>query len=60
MKGKYKYLLRMQMYNLFGINRLIHSRGKQDKQRSAIVAVLGLAAIAILIVYTTKFSNSMA
>ena len=60
MKGKYKYLLRMQMYNLFGINRLIHSRGKQDKQRSAIVAVLGLAAIAILAIYITKFSNSMA
>ncbi len=60
MKGKYKYLLRMQMYNLFGINRLIHSRDKQEKQRSAIVGALGLTAIAILVVYTTKFSNSMA
>ena len=60
MKGKYKYLLRMQLYNLFGINRLIHSRNKQEKQRSAIVGVLGLTAIAIFVVYTTKFSNSMA
>ena len=60
MKGKYKYLLRMQLYNLFGINRLIHSRDKQEKQRSAIVGALGLTAIAILVVYTTKFSNSMA
>ena len=60
MKGKYKYLLRMQLYNLFGINRLIHSRDKQEKQRSAIVAALGLTAIAILAIYITKFSNSMA
>ena len=60
MKGKYKYLLRMQLYDLFGINRLIHSRDKQEKQRSAIVGALGLTAIAILVVYTTKFSNSMA
>ncbi len=60
MKGKYKYLLRMQLYNLFGINRLIHSCDKQEKQRSAIVGALGLTAIAILVVYTTKFSNSMA
>jgi len=60
MKGKYKYLLRMQLYNLFGINRLIHSCDKQEKQRSAIVGALGLTAIAILVVYTTKLSNSMA
>ena len=60
MKGKYKYLLRMQLYNLFGINRLIHSCDKQEKQRSAIVAALGLVAIAILAIYMTKFSNSMA
>ena len=60
MKGKYKYLLRMQLYNLFGINRLIHSRDKQEKQRSAIVAALMLVAIAILAIYITKFSNSMA
>lgn len=60
MKGKYKYLLRMQLYNLFGFNRLIHSRDKQEKQRLAIVAAFGLAAIAILVIYTTKFSIGMA
>lgn len=60
MKGKYKYLLRTQLYNLFGINRLIHSCDKQEKQRSAIVGALGLTAIAILAIYITKFSNSMA
>ena len=35
-------------------------RDKQEKQRSAIVGSFGLAAIAILVVYTTKFSNNMA
>ncbi len=60
MKDKYKYLLRMQLYNLFGMNRMIHSRDKQEKRRSGIVAVLGLAAIFILVICTTKFSNSMA
>ena len=60
MKGNYKHLLRMQLYNLFGINRLIHSRDKQEKQRSAIIGALGLTVIAILVVYTAKFSNSMA
>ena len=60
MKGKYRYLLRMQLYNLFGMNRLIHSRDKQEKQRLAMVAAFGVAAVAILVIYTTKFSNSMA
>lgn len=59
MKGKYKYLLRMQLYNLFGINRLIYSRDKQEKQRLALVAAFGLVAIAILVIYIIKFSNSM-
>lgn len=60
MKGRYKYLLRMQLYNLFGINRLIHSRDKQEKQRLAIIAAFGLASIAILVIYEVKFCNSIA
>ena len=60
MKGKYKYLLRLQLYHLFGINRWIHSHDKQEKQRLGIVAAFELAAIAILVMYTTKFSNGMA
>lgn len=50
----------MQLYNLFGINKLLHSHDKQERQRSAIIAVLGLVAVAILVTYTTKFSNMMA
>lgn len=57
---KYKYLLKIQLYNLFGLNRLVHSHDKQEKQRFAIVTLLSLVAISILVVYITKFSNGMA
>lgn len=60
MINKYKYLLRIQLYNVFGINRLIHSHDAKEKQRFAIVGALGLIAIAILVTYTAKFSISMA
>lgn len=60
MISKYRCLLRIQLYNVLGINRLIHSRDKKEKQRFAIVGTLGLLAIAILVTYTAKFSNSMA
>lgn len=60
MTNKYRYLMRMQFYHLFGINRLLHSHDAKEKQRSAIVAVLALAAVAILVVYTAKFSYIMA
>ncbi|MGX8850325.1 hypothetical protein [Amedibacillus sp. YH-ame10] len=60
MISKYTYLLRMQLYNLFGMNRLFHSHDAKEKQRTAIVGGLGLVAISILITYIAKFSNSMA
>ena len=31
MSGKYKLLLKMQMYHLFGINRLRHSHNQKEK-----------------------------
>ncbi len=60
MMNKYRYLLKIQLYNLFGMNRLVHSHDKQEKQRFEIVGVLGLLAVVILLVYWTKFSNTMA
>lgn len=50
----------MQLYNLFGINRLIHSHDIKEKQRSAIVGLLGFVAIAVLVIYTAIFSKNMA
>ena len=60
MTNKYKILLRMQLYNLFGINRLLHSHDKHEKQRSVVIAVLGLIAGTIFIIYVARFSNMMA
>lgn len=60
MINQYRYLLKMQLYNLFGINKLVHSHDKQEKQRFAILGALGLVAVTIFIVYITKFSDSMA
>lgn len=57
---KYSLLLKMQLYNLFGINRLLHSHDVKEKKRSAIVAVLGLVAVTILVIYSAKFSHDMA
>lgn len=60
MINQYRSLLKMQLYNLFGINKLVHSHDKQEKQRFAILGVLGLLAVTIFIVYIIKFSDSMA
>ena len=32
MKNRYLLLLKMQLYNLFGINRIFHSNNKKEKQ----------------------------
>ena len=60
MKSKFSTLLRIQLYNVFGINKLIHSHDKSEKQRSALVAFFGIVAIGLLVVYTTKFSHNLA
>ncbi|MCI6466928.1 MAG: hypothetical protein MSA90_15865 [Faecalicatena sp.] len=60
MMSKYRFLLKLQLYNLFGINRLIHSHDKQERQRFLITASLGLTAALIFVIYTAKFSSHMA
>ena len=49
MAKKYKLLLKMQLYSLFGINRLLHSHNKKEKNRTVIVGIAGLAIIGILV-----------
>lgn len=39
----------MQLYSLFGINRLLHSHNKKEKNRTVIVGIAGLAIIGILV-----------
>lgn len=60
MVEKYKLLLKMQLYNALGINRLLHSHDIKEKKRSAAVAVLGSAAVILLVTYSANFSRSMA
>lgn len=60
MVEKYNLLLKMQLYNALGINRLLHSHDIKEKKRSAAVAVLGSAAVILLVTYSANFSRSMA
>ena len=58
MKNRYLLLLKMQLYNLFGINRILHSHSKKEKQRS--MALGGILVIGLMIAYSTIISISLA
>lgn len=60
MKSKYLLLLKMQLYNFFGINRMLHSHSKKEKQRSATFGALALIALGLMIAYSTFFSAGLA
>lgn len=60
MKNRYLLLLKMQLYNLFGINRIFHSHSKKEKQRSIALGVLAILIIGLMIVYSTIISMSLA
>jgi ABC-2 type transport system permease protein len=48
----------MQLYNLLGINRILHSHSKKEKQRS--MALGGILVIGLMIAYSTIISISLA
>ncbi len=58
MKNRYLLLLKMQLYNLLGINRILHSHSKKEKQRS--MALGGILVIGLMIAYSTIISISLA
>lgn len=60
MKSKYLLLLKMQLYNFFGINRILHSHSQKEKQRSIVLGTLAIIVLVLLIVYSTFFSISLA
>lgn len=60
MKNRYLLLLKMQLYNLFGINRILHSHSKKEKQRSTVLGGLAILIIGLMITYSTIISMSMA
>ena len=49
MIGKYKLLLKMQMYHLFGINRLLHSHNQKEKVSLLAIGVAGILLVGILL-----------
>lgn len=60
MRNKYLLLMKMQLYNFFGINRIFHSHSKKEKQRSAVMGVLAIIALALMIAYSAIFSIGVA
>lgn len=60
MKNKYLLLLKMQLYNFFGINRILHSHSKKEKQRSAAFGILAIFIVILLIVYSSIISIGLA
>lgn len=60
MKNRYLLLLKMQLYNLFGINRILNSHSKKEKQRNMALGGLVIFIIGLMIVYSTTISMSIA
>ncbi len=58
MRNRYLLLFKMQLYNLLGINRILHSHSKKEKQRS--MALGGILVIGLMIAYSTIISISLA
>lgn len=60
MKNRYLLLLKMQLYNFFGINRILHSHSKKEKQCGAAFGVLAIFAVGLMITYSTTISIGLA
>lgn len=60
MKNRYLLLLKMQLYNLFGINRILHSHSTKEKQRSIALGGIAILIIGLMIAYSTIISMSLA
>lgn len=60
MKNRYLLLLKMQLYNLFGINRILHPHSQKEKRRSMAFGGIATLIIGLLFVYSTIISISFA
>lgn len=60
MKNRYLLLLKMQLYNLFGINRILHSHSKKEKQRSTALGGLAILILGLMVAYSTMISMGIA
>ena len=50
----------MQLYNLFGINRILHSHSKKEKQRSTALGGLAILILGLMVAYSTMISMGIA
>ncbi|MDE7244056.1 MAG: hypothetical protein K2O18_08785 [Oscillospiraceae bacterium] len=61
MRNRYLHLLlKMQLYNFFGINRVLHSHSKKEKQRCAAFGVIAILVVGPMIAYSTGISIGLA
>lgn len=58
--NKYGLLLRMQLYNSFGINRMLHSHETKEKKRVILSTVSGILISALLIFYSAIYCLGLA
>lgn len=60
MTRKYGLLLKVQMLNVFGINKIIHSRDKKERSQAALMGFAWLILIAVLVLYSALNSYACA
>ncbi len=58
--NRYGTLLRMQLYNFFGINRMLHSGDKSEKTRILTFGFAGALIVAIFVAYSCLVCNGLA
>lgn len=60
MKNRYLLLLKMQLYNFLGINRMLHSHNQKEKQRCAVMGILAVIVLGLMITYNTILNVGLA
>lgn len=60
MMRKYSLLLKMQLYNAFGINRMLHSHDTKEKKQFFIVGIAGISVIGIFMYLSGYISFTLA
>lgn len=60
MKNRYLLLLKMQLYQFFGINRALHSHSRKEKQRAAAFGALAVIVVVLMLTYSTAVSIGLA
>lgn len=60
MKNRYLLLLKIQLYGLFGLNRILHSRSRKEKLHSGALGGAAILTIGLMIAYSTMISVGVA